>query len=111
MPDRHKLARPAVTQPGGPPGVVQSMLESVAGILPGDVIQFSDVTLHDPTTGSTFSYAHHTAIVTGISGDTIGVLQQNVFTYPDEPNSIIQTVQVGSMNLNDLQGGSVMWVY
>jgi hypothetical protein len=89
---------------------------SLAGILPGDVIQFRDVTLVHTTTypdGSwsttTTTAAHHTAIVESVSGTTISVFEQNVGS-ATTPDSVRRTDQLGSYDLNDLQTGT-MWVY
>jgi hypothetical protein len=89
---------------------------STTGILPGDVIQFRDVTLGHTTnypdgsfSWSTWSAAHHSAIVSSVSGTTINVIQQNVGD-STTPDSVKRTVQLGSFNLGDLQSGT-MWVY
>jgi hypothetical protein len=89
---------------------------SLAGVLPGDVIQFRDVTLVHTTTypnGSwyttTQTAAHHTAIVESVSGSTIYVLEQNVGS-ANTPDSVRHTVQHGTYNINDLQSGT-MWIY
>jgi hypothetical protein len=90
--------------------------QSLAGILPGDVIQFRNVTLvhttHNPDGSwytTTKSASHHTAIVESISGSTINVLEQNVGS-ATTPDSVRRTVQRGTYDLADLQGGT-MWVY
>jgi len=82
---------------------------SLAGVLPGDVIQFSNVTIVNTTTYPNGSWTtttqtadHHTAIVESVSGSTIHVLEQNA-------NSVM-TVQHGSYDLDGLQGGT-MWIY
>ena len=89
---------------------------SLAGVLPGDVIQFRDVTLVHTTTNSngswyttTLTAAHHTAIVESVSGSTIYVLEQNVGS-ADTPVSVRHTVQHGAYKLDDLQSGT-MWIY
>jgi hypothetical protein len=89
---------------------------SLAGVLPGDVIQFRDVTLVHTTmypNGSSYTTTqtagHHTAIVESVSGSTISVLEQNAGS-ADTPDSVRHTVQHGTYNLNDLQSGT-MWIY
>ena len=95
---------------------VTTASHSLAGVLPGDVIQFRDVTLVHTTTypnGSWYTTTqtaeHHTAIVESVSGSTIYVLEQNVGS-ANTPDSVRQTVQHGSYNLDDLQSGT-MWIY
>jgi hypothetical protein len=97
-------------------GTVTTANHSLAGILPGDVIQFSDVTLVHTTTypnGSWYTTTktaeHHTAIVESISGSTINVLEQNVGD-ANTPDSVRYTDQRGTYDLNDLQTGT-MWIY
>ena len=77
---------------GTPVDTVTTANRSLAGVLPGDVIQFSDVTLVHTTTYPNGSWVtttqtaeHHTAIVESVSGSTIFVLEQNVgsATTPD----------------------------
>jgi hypothetical protein len=89
---------------------------SLAGVLPGDVIQFRDVTLFHKTTNPDGSWStttktaeHHTAIVESVSGSTIHVLEQNVGT-ANTPDSVRYTVQHGTYDLSDLQSGT-MWIY
>ena len=78
---------------------------SLAGVLPGDVIQFRDVMLvHTTKTAS-----HHTAIVESVSGSTIQVLEQDVGD-ANTPDSVRYTVQHGTYDLSDLQSGT-MWIY
>jgi hypothetical protein len=101
---------------GTPVATLTTANQSLAGILPGDVIQFRDVTLVHTTTfpdGSwyttTKTAAHHTAIVESVSGTTISVLEQNVGS-ASTPDSVRRTDQRGSYDLSDLQSGT-MWVY
>jgi hypothetical protein len=89
---------------------------SLAGVLPGDVIQFRNVTLvhttHNPDGSwytTTKSAAHHTAIVESVSGSTINVLEQNVGD-ASTPDSVRYTVQRGTYDVSDLQTGT-MWIY
>jgi hypothetical protein len=89
---------------------------SLAGVLPGDVIQFRDVLLVHTTTypdGSwsttTLTAGHHTAIVESVSGSTIHVLEQDVGT-ANTPDSVRHSVQYGAYDLDDLQSGT-MWIY
>jgi hypothetical protein len=89
---------------------------SLAGILPGDVIQFRDVLLVHTVTGSNGSWStstksapHHTAVVEAVHGSTIYVLEQDVGD-AGTPDSVRYTVQHGSYDLNDLQAGT-MWIY
>ena len=70
---------------GTPVNTVTTANLSLAGVLPGDVIQFRDVTLVHTTTYPDGSWStttktaeHHTAIVESVSGSTIVVLEQNV---------------------------------
>jgi hypothetical protein len=60
-----------------------------AGIQPGDIIQFRDVKISKSvrtdfknggwqTQSSNLGYGHHTAIVSGVNGDFVDLLQQNV---------------------------------
>jgi hypothetical protein len=95
---------------------VTTSKHSLAGVVPGDVIQFHDVTLVHTTTYPNGSWSittqtveHHTAIVEAVSGSTIYVLEQNAGS-ADTPDSVRQTVQHGTFNLNDLQSGT-MWIY
>ena len=64
---------------------VTTASHSLAGVVPGDVIQFRDVTLVHTTTHPNGSWSsttktadHHTAIVESVSGSTITVFEQNV---------------------------------
>ena len=89
---------------------------SLAGVLPGDVIQIRDVTLVHTTTNpdgswytTTKTAGHHTAIVESVSGSTISVLEQNVGS-ANTPDSVRYTVQHGTYDLSDLQSGT-MWIY
>jgi hypothetical protein len=78
---------------------------STNGILPGDIIQLRNVqikTVYPNGSWSTEQAAHHTAIVSSVSGDTINVLQQN--------DGGVLKVEQGSYNLSGLQQGT-MWVY
>lgn len=86
---------------------------STSQIMPGDIIQFRNVSTYQKITnpnGSwqswTSNYPHHTAIVAGISGSTIKLLHQNVGNNPQTK----KTVQQGSINLDSLKSG-IMWVY
>jgi hypothetical protein len=75
------------------------------GILPGDVIQFRNVlikTVYPNGSWTSEQAAHHTAIVSSVSGNTINVLEQNA-------NGVLK-VEQGSYNLSGLQQGT-MWVY
>ncbi len=101
---------------GTPVNTVTTANHSLGGVLPGDVIQFRDVTLVHTTTypnGSWFTTTktaeHHTAIVESVSGSTIYVLEQNAGS-ADTPDSVRHTVQHGTYNLDDLQSGT-MWIY
>lgn len=89
---------------------------SLAGVLPGDVIQLRDVTLvhttHYPDGSwytTTTTAEHHTAVVESVSGSTLAVLEQNVGA-AGTPDSVRRTVQHGTYNLGDLQGGTI-WIY
>jgi hypothetical protein len=89
---------------------------SLAGVLPGDVIQFRDVSLVHTTTYPNGSWStttktaeHHTAIVESVSGSTISVLEQNVGD-ANTPDSVRYSDQHGTYNLSDLQTGT-MWIY
>jgi hypothetical protein len=89
---------------------------SLAGVLPGDVIQMRDVTLVHTTKNpdgswytTTKTAGHHTAIVESVSGSTIYVLEQNVGD-TNTPDSVRYTVQHGTYDLSDLQSGT-MWIY
>ena len=95
---------------------VTTASHSLAGVLPGDVIQFRDVTLVHTTTypngswsSTTQTAEHHTAIVESVSGSTITVLEQNAGS-SSTPDSTRYTVQHGTYNLSDLQSGT-MWIY
>lgn len=86
---------------------------STSKIMPGDIIQFRNVSTYQKITnpnGSwqswTANYQHHTAIVAGVSGSTIKLLHQNVGNNPQTK----KTVQQGLINLDSLQSG-IMWVY
>jgi hypothetical protein len=89
---------------------------STAGILPGDIIQYSNVELVHTTvkkvgnttwtSWSTMTATHHTAIVASVSGNTITVYQQNVTNSGYPP----KVVQIGTLNLNDMKQGT-LWVY
>jgi hypothetical protein len=101
---------------GTPVDTVTTANHSLAGVLPGDVIQFRDVTLVHTTTypdGSWYTTTktadHHTAIVESVSGSTINVLEQNVGS-ANTPDSVRYTVQRGTYDLDDLQSGT-MWIY
>ncbi len=101
---------------GTPVDTVTTANRSLAGVLPGDVIQFSDVTLVHTTTYPNGSWVtttqtaeHHTAIVESVSGSTIFVLEQNVGS-ATTPDSVRYTVQHGTYDLNDLQNGT-MWIF
>ena len=101
---------------GTPVDTVTTANLSLAGVQPGDVIQMRDVTLVHTTTNPDGSWStttktagHHTAIVESVSGSTITVLEQNVGT-SSTPDSVRYTVQHGTYDLSDLQGGT-MWIY
>ncbi|MEB3191344.1 MAG: hypothetical protein VKL42_13465 [Snowella sp.] len=79
----------------------------------GDIVQFRNVSTYKKITqpdGSwqswTNSYAHHTAIVPGISGHQIFLLQQNVGNDPQRQ----KTVQKGQIEVDSLQTGT-LWIY
>ena len=89
---------------------------SLAGVLPGDVIQIRDVMLVHTTKNpdgswytTTTTASHHTAIVESVSGSIIHVLEQNVGD-ANTPDSVRYTVQHGTYDLGDLQSGT-MWIY
>jgi len=89
---------------------------SLAGVLPGDVIQLRDVTIVHTTTNPDGSWTtttktaeHHTAVVVSVSGSTISVLEQNVGS-AGTPDSVRRTVQHGTYDLSDLRGGTI-WIY
>ena len=95
---------------------VTTASHSLTGVVPGDVIQFRDVTLVHTTTYPNGSWStttktaeHHTAIVESVSGSTITVFEQNVGS-ANTPDSVRYTDQVGTYDLNDLTGGT-MWIY
>ncbi len=95
---------------------VTTASHSLAGVVPGDVIQFRDVTLVHTTTHPNGSWSsttktadHHTAIVESVSGSTITVFEQNV-GFADTPDSVRYTDQIGTYDLNDLTSGT-MWIY
>ncbi len=86
---------------------------SAAKIMPGDIIQFRNVSTYKKITnpdGSwrawTTHYPHHTAIVAGVSGSQIKLLHQNVGNNPQTK----KTVQQGLLDLDSMQSGT-MWVY
>ena len=74
---------------GKPVTTLTATAGSTAGILPGDIIQFRNLSLTE-TVKTTFanggwrsqsmtsSYPHHTAIVSSVNGNFITVLEQNV---------------------------------
>jgi hypothetical protein len=102
---------------GNPVATLTAPGQSTAGILPGDVIQFSNVTLVHTTYGANGSWTrttqtapHHTAIVTGVSGGVISVIEQNVEGPGVAPN-LVKTVQFGTIDLSDLQPAGTLWVY
>lgn len=79
----------------------------------GDIVQFRNVSTYKKITqpdGSwqswTDSYVHHTAIVAGISGHQIFLLQQNVGNDPQRQ----KTVQKGQIDVDSLQTGT-LWIY
>ena len=97
-------------------GTVTTANHSLAGVLPGDVIQFRDVMLVHTTKNpdgswytTTKTATHHTAIVESVSGWTITVLEQNVGD-SNTPDSVRYTVQRNTYDLRDLQSGT-MWIY
>jgi hypothetical protein len=79
---------------------------SISSIRAGDIIQFSGVSFTKTivttanggsyTQYSTYSYAHHTAIVSSVSGNTINLLQQNV-SAPGESASAELKDQTGTI--------------
>jgi hypothetical protein len=83
---------------------------NTAAILPGDILQFSNVTetIKTVTTYSNGAYSwssytetagHHTAIVSSVGGSSpndVQVLQANVYTYAGEPLSQEYKVQGGT---------------
>ena len=86
---------------------------STAKIMPGDIIQFRNVSTYKKVTspdGSwrswTENFPHHTAIVASVSGNKIKLLQQNVGNNPKTQ----KIVQWGLIDLDSLQSGT-MWVY
>jgi hypothetical protein len=72
-------------------------------VIPGDVLQFEGVHFEgpDPATGGTYwqDFPHHTAIVYSVNGSQITLLNQNV--------NGDTTVQFTTINLNDLQYGTI----
>jgi hypothetical protein len=86
---------------------------STAGIAPGDVIQFHDVTTSQTVTlpnggteTTTTTAMHHTAIVVSVTGNVITLLQQNVGTGPNAMD-----VQLGSIDTTTMLAGSILYVY
>ena len=79
----------------------------------GDIVQFRNVSTYKKITqpdgswqSGTDSYVHHTAIVAGISGHQIFLLQQNVGSDPQRK----KTVQKGQIDVDSLQTGT-LWIY
>ena len=86
---------------------------STAGIAPGDVIQFHDVTTSQTITlpnggteTTTTEAVHHTAIVVSVTGNVITLLQQNVGT-----GATAMDVQLGSIDTTTMLAGSILYVY
>lgn len=78
---------------------------SLAGVEPGDIVQFRNAYEFDAGPGGSYAWqsaSHHTAVVVGVVGDTLEVLQQNV--------NGAHVVQAGAWNLDGLQAGT-LWVY
>ena len=71
---------------------------SLTNLLPGDILQFEGVKFVSGN-GSWQQFGHHTAIVTGRSGNTVNLLHQNV--------NGRRTVQSGVINLSERQGGTI----
>jgi hypothetical protein len=87
--------------------------KNLSSVQIGDIVQFRNVSTYKKITqpdGSwqswTDSYAHHTAIVAGISGHQILLLQQNVGNDPQRQ----KTVQKGQIDVDSLQAGT-LWIY
>jgi len=64
----------------------------------GDILQFENVRFVSPS-GAWQSFGHHTAIVSGRSGNVIQLIHQNV--------NGNRTVQTGTINLAERQGGTI----
>jgi hypothetical protein len=101
---------------GTPVATLNTGNRTTAGILPGDVIQFRDASFmhvthyaNGSTSWSTWTASHHTAIVVSVSGSTINLIQQNAGD-SSAPVSVRETVQLGSIDMGDIQSGT-MWVY
>jgi hypothetical protein len=84
-------------------GCVFGSAVDLYAVIPGDVLQFEGVHFEgpDPATGGTYwqDFPHHTAIVYSVSGSQITLLNQNV--------NGDTTVQFTTINLNDLQYGTI----
>lgn len=93
--------------------IVTPAQKKLSSVQVGDIVQFRDVSTYKKITkpdGSwqswTDRYAHHTAIVAGISGHQILLFQQNVGNDPQRR----KTVQTGRIDLDTLRAGT-LWIY
>jgi hypothetical protein len=105
------VARPSNDTPDGDYGwgqlvaTLTPQAHSLAGVAPGDIVQFRDAYEVDLRPGGSYTWQtapHHTAVVVGVVGDTLEVLQQNF--------NDVQVVQAGAWDLDGLQAGT-LWVY
>ena len=74
---------------------------SLSALVPGDILQYSNVKLVYPN-GAWMEATHHTAIVESVSGNTITVLQQNVNGQ--------EWVQQGTLDMTAFKQGTI-WAY
>jgi hypothetical protein len=104
---------PTVHYPGGDPqgkyiwgqevARANPAAPSLNGIMAGDVLQFEGVHFEgtDPVTGGFYTqdFQHHTAIVSSVNGQQIGLIEQNV-----NGSGVVS----GTINLADMTSGEII---